>query len=521
MTCRGAACLLLLSAVSGFALESPRAYNAASGGVAISPGSIVELAYLDGPDVSDARLVTVSVQPEGSTQVFACLVLTAGLDRVWTVLPVEVPPGAARITLAINGEVFPSTPVTLAVSAPALFSVNQFSGGAGALAQNLDSLGAPSLNRLTNPALAGEYVTLWGTGLGNLTTGDVTVELAGEPIPAYFAGHSPGLPGMDQVNFRIPADAFDGCYVPVILRAAGIVSNPVTIAKASAAGACTHPLGLSASDLKTLDDGGSISFGSVSISGGITVPLDPTDRGYYRYDSVIGRFGQLSAPDIALLAQPQSPDPGYPACQIASGARYGISVGFFIGGGGRAGRLLLTGPAGQQLAVIGYDGQYFGGTGPAGSANSPDQLPPPFFSAGTWLLSVTGDTVVNGFQQALQLPPELTWTNRASLTTISRASDTAITWDPAGYSATDIAYITLTGGGLSEVGCLARATSGGVTLGRSLLGQLAPTSDGLLSVNISNDLRDRQPFNVPLKAGGTMPVVFGYGFGETLRVVVK
>ncbi len=497
------------------------AYNPASGGAGLAPGSIIALAYLDGPNVSDAQFVRVGVQPQGSTQVFACLVLTAGPNAVWAVLPVDVPPGPAGITLAIKGDVYPSTPVTLAVSAPALFSVNQFSNGAGALAQNLDSLGTPSLNRLTNPALAGQYVNLWGTGLGNLTTGDVTVELAGEPIPAYFAGHSPGLPGMDQVSFRIPADAFDGCYVPVVLRAAGIASNPVTIAKASSAGACTHPLGLSASDLKTLDDGGSISFGSASISGGISVSFDPTDRGYYRYDSVIGRFGQLSAPDIALLAQPQSPEPGYPVCQMASGALYGYTIDFIIGGGARSGTLLLTGPTGQQLDVIGYDGQYFGGTGSLESATSPDQLPPPFFSAGTWLLSVTGDTVVNGFQQALRLPPQLTWTNRASLATISRANDTAITWDPAGYSSTDIAYIALSGGGPGEVDCLAVATSGGVTLGRSLLGQLTPTTDGLLRVGISNGPLDRQRFDVPLKVGGSMPVVFGYGFGETLHVVVK
>ena len=228
MTCRGATWLLLLSAVSGFALQPPLVNSAASTGVGLAPGSMVDLYIFDGPTISATSPVTLRVQPEGSTQVFTCPILSSWVYGVRAILPLGLSAGAANITLAVNGEAYPSTAVTLVPAAPALFSVNQFMGGWGALAQNLDSLGAPSLNRLTNPALPGQYVTLWGSGLGNLTTGDVSVDLAGERIPAYFAGHSPGIPGMDQISFRIPAGAYDGCYVPVVLRAAGVASNSVT-----------------------------------------------------------------------------------------------------------------------------------------------------------------------------------------------------------------------------------------------------------------------------------------------------
>lgn len=523
MTCRGAACLLsVLFASCGFALDAPSAYSAASGGVGFAPGSIVALYFTGGPNVSDTRLFRVRVQPKGSTQVFACPVLSAGPNAVWAVLPAEVPAGPASITLAINGEVFPSTVVTLAPSALALFSVNQFAQGWGALAQNLDSLGTPSLNRLTNPALAGQYVTLWGTGLGNLTTGDMTVDLAGERIPAYFAGQSPGLSGMDQISFRIPADAFDGCYVPIMLRAAGVTSNSLTIAKAATAGACVHPLGLSAAELKTLDAGGGVPFGSLSVSGGFA-PYDGLGvKGYFRSDSVMGRFAYIGAAEIAGLSGTQSPASTGPACQVTTGAVSGLTGAFLFGPGAEPrGSLVLTGPAGQRLAVSGYFGQYFGATGSTEPAGSPAQLPPPFFSAGAWALSVSGDDYVADFQQILQLPPELKWTNRDSLTTISRTSDTAITWDPAGYSATDIAGIALRGGSTSEVDCQVPANAGSVTLPRSLLGQLTPTTDALLSVGVFSSPKDRLRFNVPTKAGGTMPVVFGYGFGETLRVAVK
>lgn len=524
MTCRGAACLLYaLGASSGFVLDAPRAFSAASGGVGLAPGSIVALYFIGGPNVSDTRLVRVRVQPEGSAQVFACPVLSVGPNGVWAVLPAQVPPGPVRITLAINGDVFPSTVVTLVPSALALFSVNQFAQGWGALAQNLDSLGAPSLNRLTNPAVAGQYVTLWGTGLGNVTTSDVTVDLAGERIPAYFAGHSPGLPGMDQISFRIPADAFDGCYVPVMLRAAGMISNSLTISKATAPGACVHPLGLSAAEMKTLDNGGSIPFGSFSVSGGFAAYDGLGVKGYLRSDTIVGQFAPVFAAQIALLAGTQFPAPSGPACQVTTGASYGATGAILVvpGTNGLHGSLVVTGPAGQRLVVSGDFGQYFGVTGSTEPASSPAQLPPPFFSAGAWTLSVSGDEWVADFQQILQLPPELKWTNRDSLNTISRTSDTAITWDPSGYSATDIASITLSGSGAGEVDCLVPANAGSVTLSSSLLGQLTPTTDALLSVGVSSSPRDRSRFNVPLKAGGSMPVVFGYGFGETLRVVVK
>src|SRR5438874_2168658 len=98
MTYRVAACFLsVLWTVRGFALEPPRAFSAASPAVGLAPGSIVALYFISGPSISDARLVRVRVQPEGSTLVFACAVLSARPNEIWTVLPMEVSPGPVRI----------------------------------------------------------------------------------------------------------------------------------------------------------------------------------------------------------------------------------------------------------------------------------------------------------------------------------------------------------------------------------------------------------------------------------------
>lgn len=49
------------------------------------------------------------------------------------------------------------------------------------------------------------------------------------------------------------------------------------------------------------------------------------------------------------------------------------------------------------------------------------------------------------------------------------------------------------------------------------MGKLTATANGFLSVKISSTPRERQRFTVPLKTGGSIPVVFDYAFEETLR----
>jgi hypothetical protein len=275
--------------------------------------------------------------------------------------------------------------------------------------------------------------------------------------------------------------------------------------------------------LKTLDEGGVIPFGSVSVWGGISAPY-PAVKGYVRQDSLIAILTPIGAADIGLLSPSQSPVSSGRVCRLLSDrAFYGTTAGILtvIGGSLARGTLAIAGPAGQRLSVDGYSGEYFGGTASVEPMSRVDQLPPPFFTAGAWTLSLFGDSSVSPFQQAVQLPPTLTWTNRKLLTAISRTVDTAITWDPTGYSPTDVASVALSVGGPAELECSVLASAGGIILPHSLLEQLVPTADGLLRVQISSDPQDRRRFNVQLRTGGSMPVLFGYGFGETLRVPVK
>jgi uncharacterized protein (TIGR03437 family) len=89
------------------------------------------------------------------------------LSDTLAVVPDAMPAGPATVTLVFQRGSTISAPVTVAAVAVGVFSISH--GGIGpAVAQNDETASQPSLNQLTNPALPGNYVTLWATGLGTL-----------------------------------------------------------------------------------------------------------------------------------------------------------------------------------------------------------------------------------------------------------------------------------------------------------------------------------------------------------------
>ena len=80
-------------------------------------------------------------------------------------------------------------------------------GSADAILQEAEA--TPGIFTLT---MTGNYVTLWGTGLGPVTRmGDLdvtrtqpSVTVAGQPAAVLFSGLSPGTPGLYQVNVELP-----------------------------------------------------------------------------------------------------------------------------------------------------------------------------------------------------------------------------------------------------------------------------------------------------------------------------
>lgn len=114
--------------------------------------------------------------------------------------------GLQKLTVQ-NSQGLQTVNVFLETAVPAIFTLNGSGSGAGAVIRT------------------GNFISLYLTGLGD-STGNPVVTLNGAPVNVTYAGPAPGYPGLDQINFELPAGVTSGTVVVV---ANGRASNPVTI----------------------------------------------------------------------------------------------------------------------------------------------------------------------------------------------------------------------------------------------------------------------------------------------------
>jgi len=138
--------------------------------------------------------------------------------------------------------------VNIAPFAPGLFTLNATGTGQGAvLISGTAQFAAPLSVPGSRPALRGEFISIYGTGLGavsnqpatgaaaqanppSVTTSTPTVTIGGILAPVSFSGLAPGAVGLYQVNVQVPTGTPAGNAVPVTLSIGGVTSNTVTIA---------------------------------------------------------------------------------------------------------------------------------------------------------------------------------------------------------------------------------------------------------------------------------------------------
>lgn len=86
------------------------------------------------------------------------------------------------------------------------------------------------------PARPGEIVQAYGTGIGivnpqlMIPVAIPIITVGGKSAEVSYAGPAPGLPGVTQINFTIPADAPAGDAVPVAFQLLSNTGNAATIA---------------------------------------------------------------------------------------------------------------------------------------------------------------------------------------------------------------------------------------------------------------------------------------------------
>ena len=176
--------------------------------------------------------VTVSVNGEAAT------VLYSGTGQLNIVMPGDLVPGST-VTLRISrgNAVLLAAPFTVSAVDPALFTLNAQGTGQGAVL-NLDY----SVNSPAQPAKAGSYLVIYGTGFGAVSqpgqdglsrlTAGVTATVGGKFAEVTYAGLVPGeTPGLQQINVHLPDDAPTGSAIPVQLTIGGVSTQTgVTVA---------------------------------------------------------------------------------------------------------------------------------------------------------------------------------------------------------------------------------------------------------------------------------------------------
>jgi uncharacterized protein (TIGR03437 family) len=204
---------------------------------------------------------------------FSAPLLYVSPDQVNFQVPVETPVSRVPVTVSTAAGTSAPALVDIAQTGVGIFSANG-SGCGGAAALNVAEDGSMSVNSPTNSASPGQFVALFGTGLGlplgpsqiadgtpgpwppalapygvgfavdQVIPGKDVLDRKAIAINTTFAGKAPGLVGVDQINAQLPSDVREGCAVPIQIATyfgEAAASQAVTISIRRGGGQCVDP----------------------------------------------------------------------------------------------------------------------------------------------------------------------------------------------------------------------------------------------------------------------------------------
>lgn len=363
-----------------------------------------------------AGLSGTSIQVTVGSVTETCPMIYTSAGQVAAIFPSATPIGTGTLTLNYQGAAGSASIQVLAANF-GTSALNEGGSGPGVVTD-------ASYNPITfiNPAYPGENLILWGTGLGATTSDEteppppgvdlntgVQVFLGGQSAQVTYGGRS-SSPGLDQINFVVPAGASTGCKVSVAVLVKGVTGNVTTTSIAPAGQAtCSEPYGpLTAANLQKAISSGSLNYGLVQLSrigSGddellaffASFPLNSLIRSYGgSYGPSLGSCTayEVSGPAL-VLTDPIQPN--------------------YLSGGAN---LVITGPAGNKTIAATSTGLYED-TLATGSTK--------YIEPGSYTVTDgSGGSIVGGFTWDLTLPALVVPTNIP--TSVDLAQDLTLTW---------------------------------------------------------------------------------------------
>jgi uncharacterized protein (TIGR03437 family) len=467
-----------------------------------APGSIILIysgAFQVGPATPTPGpgypLVTslggTSVRVNFGATVVNAYILATEAQWVRALLPSATPLGEGRLVVVYNGK--ESRPYKISV-VPRHFAI--YNGlyeppayvvpaiRVPRLVQNITVAGDTISNSLLKPARPGDFLVIWGTGLGaaagdeaaapipgNLSIPGLAVFVGDRPARVVYAGRSGCCAGIDQVIVDIPP-GIEGCNVPVWVRYAadGSGTDDIAVSIASGEGACSDPHGLSEAEVRSLAAG----------------TLRAAQIGAYTYSPSGGwsaGFGAAAAVQVTALG----------SCRTGNWERSQFTT--FVAPQQNAGDFVRISTPRGMLEAARRDGNnyYAAFEGP--------------LDAGEYAVdNGEGSPDVKPFRSRFTLPRDgFTWTNRDDLTTVVLSDGITVSWTAADPSA---GYVRISGsfasdgetcGGCGFV-CYERADKGVFSVPRPVLERAHrayPNPDGLNELWLSVGLRVSKRIEVP------------------------
>lgn len=414
---------------------------------AIARGSVFSI-Y--GNNIGPAAPSTVSAFPIGKALAGVSITLTQGgisvdvlplyvsATQINALMPSNAPLGLSSMRLTYNNIRGNPSPVRVAASAFGIYTLTGTGMGPAAVLNFVAADNQP-FNSPATPAMPGQVVTLYGTGLGPISTPDnaappaitlpipVEISVGGQSAAVLYSGRSSCCAGIDQIVFTVPADAPPGCWVPLYVRTnANTTSNVASMAISADGAACSDAGNPLSAALRNGGRAGVLRLvrSSTREDIGTLRALEVAD------DLLTFDFSQLKTVPFAYSPLSSLPPAGtctvfaFPGDYFAGDSPGSASViarpldagNSFTVAGAQGSKVAVPSP-GARGALLGTFAPYLPGL--------PNLLS---LSPGPYTVGTKGGADVPAFQAQITVPGAINWQGRDQVDAIDRTNPLTLSW---------------------------------------------------------------------------------------------